>query len=154
MLDAPPPEEHPEDAPPGTRVPVLARRLPDVLGGDPYPAIALRRGDHRLEQAAVGLLDLALASQFGLSLAQPDGKAVANPLEFADPEHARTANGRHAPLDARPREGRGEELGEPLLEQCDLPPELIPGSPLDGGIGASLERDAIEALSRLLGGAD
>jgi hypothetical protein len=129
---------------------VLARRLPDVLSGDPHPAVAVRRRDHRLEQPAVGLLDLALASQLRLSLAQPNCKAVANPLKLGDAEHAGTANGRHAPLDARPREGRGEELPEPLLEQRDLPPELVPGPPLDGGISDSLERDAIEAPGRLV----
>src|SRR5919198_19972 len=84
MLDAPPPEEHPENAPPGTRVPVLARPLSDVLSGDPHPAITLRRRDHRLEESAIRLLDLALAGELRLSVAQPDGEAVADPLELGD----------------------------------------------------------------------
>src|SRR5213592_1795880 len=99
------------------RVPVLARALADVLGGDAYPAIAVRSRDHRLEQAAIGLLELALARELGLSVTEPDRKAVANPLELGHAENAGPADRRNGPLDARAREGRGKELSEPLLQQ-------------------------------------
>src|SRR5215218_2059294 len=150
MLDAPPAEEHPEDAPSGTRVPVLTRPVPDVLGGDPHPAVVLRLRDHGLEQPAVGLLDLTLTGELGLSLAQPDGESVAHALELGNSQNARPANGRDAPVDARPGEGRGKELAEPLLEQRDLAPKLVARPVLGAGIGDPLDGRAIEALSRLI----
>ncbi|TMK75605.1 MAG: hypothetical protein E6G49_01090 [Actinobacteria bacterium] len=130
---------------------MLARRLPDVLGCDLYPAVTLRRSDHRLEQPAVGLLDLALAGQLSLSIAQPHGKAVANTLELGDAQHTRSAHRGNAPLDPRTWKGRREELGEVLFEQGDLPPELLPRPPLNCGIGDPLERDAIETCGRVRG---
>jgi hypothetical protein len=133
---------------------VLARTLADVLGGDTYPAIAVRSRDHRLEQAAVGFLDLALARKLGLSVTESNRKTVTNPLELGHAEDAGPADRRNGPLDARPREGRGEQFSEPLLQQRDLPPELVPRPPLGARIGDPIERRAIEALSRPIGLAD
>ena len=77
--------------------------LADVLSGDPHPAVALRIGDHRLEQASVRLLDLASAAELGLRLRKPHRQRVSNPLQLGDPEHAGPADGAHRPLDP----GRG-----------------------------------------------
>ncbi len=64
-------------------------------------------GDHRLEQAAVRLLDLAAPAQLGLSLAQPRGERVAHPLQLGDPEHPRPADradrSSRSPAGGRPR---------------------------------------------------
>jgi hypothetical protein len=46
-------------------MPVLAGTLADVLGRHADPPVALGLGDHRLEQAAIGLLELALAGELG-----------------------------------------------------------------------------------------
>jgi hypothetical protein len=129
---------------------VLARALADVLGGDAYPAITVRRRDHRLEQAAIGFLDLALARELNLSVTEPDRKTVANPLELGHAENAGPADRRNGPLDARPWEGRREQLSEPLLEQRDLPPELIPRPPLGARIGDAIEHCGIRRPRRLV----
>jgi hypothetical protein len=84
--------------------------------------VLLGRGDHRLEQPAVGLLDVGLALQLEARVAQPQGEGVANPLELAGREHARAAGGAHSPLEAAAREGRGEGLAEGALEPRDLTP--------------------------------
>ena len=54
-------------------------------------------GDHRLEQAAVGLLDLGPPPQLGLSVRSARRERVAHPLQLADAEHPRPADGAHAP---------------------------------------------------------
>ena len=118
MLDAPPAEEHPEDAPTRAGMPVLAGALADVLGGDPDPVVALGLGDHRLEQPAVGLLDLARADP---ARPAPRGVATASASRTrsssADAQHPRAAHGGHAPLDPGARERGGEQLAQSLLEQ-------------------------------------
>jgi hypothetical protein len=92
--------------------------------------VALRLGDHRLDQAAVGLLDLSAATELGLGLAQAEDEGVTNPLELAGIEDPRAADGPHAPLDPVAGEGRREELAEPALEDRDLPAEVVACEPL------------------------
>jgi hypothetical protein len=128
---------------------VLTGALPDVLGGDPHPAITVGGRDHRFQQPAVRLLDLATTSELGLRLSQPYCQPVAYPLELGYAKHPRAADGRNAPVDPRSRKGRGEELPEPLLEQRDLAAEVVPGLPLDTGLDA-LDRGALESQSRRL----
>jgi hypothetical protein len=130
-------------------MPVLTGPLPDVLGRDPHPAVALRGRDHRFEQPAVRLLDLASTSELALRLPQPYGQPVAYPLELGHAKHPRAADGRDAPLDPRSRKGRGEQLSESLLEQRDLAAEVVPGLPHHTGFDA-LDRGALESRSRLL----
>jgi hypothetical protein len=48
---------------------MAALRLAEILVGDAHPAVTLGLGDHRLDQAAVGLLDLAASPKLLLSLA-------------------------------------------------------------------------------------
>jgi hypothetical protein len=118
---------------------VLARTLADVLGGDPDPPIAIGLGDHRLEQSPVRLLDLTAATELLLSLAQPHGEAVANALELRHAQDAWAAHRRHAPLDPRAREGRREQLTQSLLEQRNLPTELVTHPAIGERIGDMLE---------------
>ena len=82
---------------------MLARTLPDVLGDDAEPAVAIGLGDHRLEQSPVRLLDLTAATELLLSLAQTYGEAVANAFELRHAQDAWAAHCRHAPLDPRAR---------------------------------------------------
>jgi hypothetical protein len=150
VLDAPPAEEHPEDAPPRTAVPVLTRALADILGGDAHPAVAVGRRDHRLEQAAILLLDLAPASDLRLSLAEPHREPVADPLELGDAEDAGSTHGGNAPVDARSRKGGGEELPEPLLEQTDLSAQLLARVAVGDRVGNPLERSGLGRPDRLV----
>jgi hypothetical protein len=148
VLDAPPTEEHPEDAPPGTAVPVLTRALAEILGGDSHPVVALGRRDHRLEQAAILLLYLAPASDLRLSLAEPHREPVAHPLELRDAEDAGATDGGDAPVDARPWKCGGEELAEPLLERTDLPSKLLARLAVGDRVGDRLEEDPLAPRGR------
>jgi hypothetical protein len=132
-------------------MPVAAARLPDVLGRDPNPSVSLRRDDHRLQQATVGLLDLASPPELGLRLAEPHGEAIADSLELARVEHSGSAHRRHPPLDSLAGKGGCEELAETLFEQCDLAPEVV----TDAALGEEVDfREGIAddplGLSQLL----
>jgi hypothetical protein len=129
---------------------MLARALPDVLGGDPHPVVALGLGDHRLEQSAVGLLDLAAPTQLHLGVAQPDRERVADAFELRHAEHSRTTHSGYSPLDPGAREGRGEQLAQSLLEQRYLAAKLMAGQPIGGGIGESLDGGGLGCPDRLI----
>jgi hypothetical protein len=109
---------------------VTATALADVVVGDDHPAVALGLGDHPLHEAPVGLLDLGLARELGLRVAQPQGEGVANPLELPGREHAGPADGADPPFQAGTREGGREKLAEPALELADLAPEVLAGTAL------------------------
>lgn len=129
---------------------MLTRPFPDVLSGNAHPPVPLWRRDHRFEEGAVGLLDLAPASQLGFGLLQPHGKAVANPLELGHAEHARPTDGRDPPLDAGAGKGGGEELAEPPLELPDLAAQLAPRPLLGTRIRDSPDRQRVNHTSRLV----
>src|SRR3954447_7186029 len=128
---------------------MLAGALADILGGDPDPVVALRIGDHRLEQPAVSLLYLPAAAQLGLSVTQSPGQRLPNPLEVRHVQHARAADGGHAPLDAGTRERGREQLAQALLQDRDLAAKLMTGQPIGGGIG-DVDGDGIGRPDRLL----
>lgn len=132
---------------------MAAAGLADVLAGDPDPAVAIRLSDHRLEQAPVRLLDLAASLELGLSLAQPHGERVADPLELGYTEHPGAAHGAHPPLESLAGEGGGEELAEPPLERGDLPPEVVADPPLGGRVDlrAGSGKESIEPVAAWLG---
>jgi hypothetical protein len=102
--------------------------------------VALGGGDHRLEGAAVGLLDVRPAAELGPGVAQPQRERVADTLELAGVEHPRAADRADAPVDALPREGRGERLAQLALELPDLPAQLVAREPL-GLSGGGERRD-------------
>jgi hypothetical protein len=119
---------------------VLAPGVADVLTGDDHPAVTLGGGDHRLEGAAVGLLDVRPAGELGAGIAQPQRQRVADALELAGVEHARAAYRADAPVDVAPGKGRGEGLAKLALELADLPTQLVAGEPL-GDSGGGQRRD-------------
>lgn len=129
---------------------MLAWALADVLGGNPHPPIALGRRDHGLEQPAIRLLDLATPTELRLSLAEPDREPVADPLELGDTKNARPADSGHIPMDPRSREGRCEELAQPLLEQRDLPPQLVAGLAIGSGVDDRVEGGGLGRPDRLI----
>ena len=94
-------------------------RLADVLVGDDHPAVALGLGDHRLEQAAVGLLDVGAAAELGPGVAQAQRRARRGPARARRSPSTRGPPTRaDAPLDPAAREGRGEQLAELALERA------------------------------------
>jgi len=111
-------------------MPVPAAGLADVVVRDLDPAEAVGLRDHRLEQAAVRLLDVGAAGDLALSLAQPVCERVANSLELRDREDPRPADRADMPVDVLTREGAREELGEPALENPDLAAKLFAGEAL------------------------
>jgi hypothetical protein len=119
---------------------VLATRVADVLAGDDHPAVALGRGDHRLEHTPVGLLDVRAAGELRACVAHPQRQSVAHPLELAGAQHPRPAEGADPPVDVAPREGRGEGLAELALELADLAAQIVAGEPL-GVPGGRQRRD-------------
>ena len=56
-------------------------------------------------------------AELGLRLAEPGGERVAHPLQLGDPKHPRPADRADRPLHPLAREGGGEQLAEPLLQQ-------------------------------------
>jgi hypothetical protein len=102
--------------------------------------MALGRGDHPLEQAPACLLGVGALRELGLDLAQAQCERVANALELRGGEHPRPADGADAPLEAAPREDRGEELAEASLEARDLALEVLACEAL----GAIADRGAVE----------
>lgn len=111
-------------------MPVPATGFPDVLVGHPDPPVTVGLGDHRLDQAAILLLDLAAATELRPCLVQPCGERVAHPLQVGYPEHPRPADSADRPLDPLAREGGREKLAELLLQQGDLPAEVLTGRAL------------------------
>jgi len=101
--------------------------------------MAVGLGDHRLERAAVVLLDLAAAPELALGLLQAGCEPIADTLEVGDAEHSGAAAGGDAPLDATARERGGEELAEAALERCDLAPQLVAQLALGGDSDAGTE---------------
>jgi hypothetical protein len=106
-------------------MPVTAAALADVLVGDDHPAVALRGGDHPLDQGAVGLLDVGLPGELGLGVAQPEREGVTDPLELAGGEHPRPTDGADPPLEPGPRKGGSEELAETAFEVGNLTPQVV-----------------------------
>ena len=127
-------------------MPVAAASLADVFRGQPHPPIAAGLGDHRLEQAAIGLFRVAAPAELGLSLSQPRGERVAHSLEIRDVEHPRPADCSHRPFDPMSGIGRREQLAQPPLKQPDLGPEIVARSALGESIRRSIAKQSIKGL--------
>ena len=125
-----------------------AASLADVLARDSHPVIALGLRDHRLEESAVHLLDLAAPPQLRLGIAEPRRERVPNPLQLAHVEHPRPSDGTHAPVESLPRKRRGEQRTEPLLEARDLATKIVADPPLGERVDAR-PRLAEQAVKRL-----
>jgi hypothetical protein len=125
---------------------VAATSLAEVLRGQPHPPIAARLGDHRLEQAAIGLLRISAPAELGLSLSQPGCERVAHSLEIRDVEHPRPADRSHRPFDPRSGEGRREQLAQPPLKQPDLGPQIMAHTALGESIRRSIAKQGVKGL--------
>jgi hypothetical protein len=127
---------------------VLAAAVADVLIGDDHPPVPARVGDHPLEQAPVGLLDIGLPAELDLSVAQARRERVADALELTGLEHPWATDRSDAPLESAARDGRGEELAEASLEVRDLPAQVGPGQPLRalGDLGPDGESGAFDLI--------
>jgi hypothetical protein len=114
-------------------VPVLAAGLADVLVGHPHPLEALRLEHHLLDQPAVLLLDVGAVAERAACVGDPVGQVVAELLELAQRQQARTAAGGDGELEALARPGGAEELRQLVLEASDLTQQRPPGGALVRG---------------------
>src|SRR6478672_3733184 len=110
--------------------------LTDVLVGHLDPPVALGRGGHRLDQAAVLLLYLAPPADLGSRRVQPCGERVAHPLQLGDAKHPRPANRADPPVDPLTGKGGGEQLPQPPLERGDLAAKILAGQTLRAEVDA------------------
>lgn len=118
--------------------------------------MALGGGDHPLEQATVGLLDVGASPELGLRVAQAQGERVPKPFELARIEHSRAADGPDPPVEPLAGKGGGEELAEAPLEPGDLAAQVVACAALRGlghrGTGehsARFRRQGLDLLERL-----
>jgi hypothetical protein len=118
-------------------VPVAAARQAEVGAADPQPAVALRSGEHVVEQVAVLLLELLALDQRPAGLADAAGERVAALLQLTEVEHPRRPRGGDPVRHVDPAEALGNQPGELPLQPADLPAQL--------GAGKSLvDRDSVE----------
>jgi hypothetical protein len=104
---------------------VSAARLAEVGAGDLKPFVLGRRGQHPLEQLAVGGLGLGPLAQGAAGVGDPVGERVADLLQLAEADQARLVRrGGHPRVDRHPREGPRGEAPELVLEAADLAPQL------------------------------
>jgi hypothetical protein len=104
---------------------VATAAFADVVVGDADPPVPLGLGDHRLERATVGLLDVRPPGELCLGLAQSVGERIAHALELLDAEHPRAADRADIPVDPLAGKGGREDLSQPKLQPCDLRPEVV-----------------------------
>ena len=109
---------------------MAAAALADVLVGDDHPGVALRGGDHPLDQDPVGLLGVGAPGELGLCVAQAQGEGVAHPLQLTGREHPRAANRTDSPLEAGTGKGGGEHLAEAPVELGYLASKVVAGESL------------------------
>lgn len=105
---------------------MLAAAVTDIVVRDQDPWVALRLGDHPLDESAVALLGVRAAAQLVLGLADAHEQRIADALQLGRAEKAGAADGADLPIDPLARKSGGPELGELQLEPGYLAPELDP----------------------------
>jgi hypothetical protein len=130
-------------------MPVPAAALADVVVGDDHPTVALGRGDHPLDEAAVRLLGLGPPRELGAGVAKPQRQGVAEPLELADREHPRAAERTDAPFDPPAREGGAEHVPELALDPADLAAQVGARAAL-GGLGRRRRGERRRSVGQLV----
>jgi hypothetical protein len=114
-------------------MPVQAAALADVLVRDHHPPMSLRRGDHRLEQPAVCLLDLGLPGELRARVAHAPHERVPDPLEVSRRQDPGPAHGPDPPLEPLAGKRGREQLSELSLERADLAAQIVPGAAIRFG---------------------
>src|SRR5215207_5712778 len=111
--------------------------------------MALRLEQHLLDQAAVLILDVGPLAECTAGGGDALGEVVAQLLELAQREDARSAPGAHAELEALARPGRTEETRELLLQ----PSQLVEQRPSSGPLvrEGARERPRSDSRSHLNG---
>jgi hypothetical protein len=107
-------------------VPVAAAGLADVGAADADPRVALRGGEHVLEQLAVGLLDEGALGEGAVGLGEAGRERVADLLQLAEVEDPWRPGGDYAVRHVDPAEAVGNEPRDLPLELADLTPQLLP----------------------------
>jgi hypothetical protein len=118
-------------------VPVAAARQAEVGAANPQPAVALRGGEHVVEQLAVGLLELLALDQCPAGVGDPAGERVAALLQLTEVKQTRRTRGDDPVRHGDPAKPLGDQPGELQLEPADLPAQLGAGQTL-------IDRDSVE----------
>jgi hypothetical protein len=106
---------------------VAAARFADVGTGDAQPPVVGRRGEHPLQQLAVGRLALGAPGEGVACLGDPRRQRVAHLLQLAEADQPRLARRRrHAGLDREAGKSLDREPRQLELQAADLPPQLGP----------------------------
>jgi hypothetical protein len=132
-------------------VPVPAAGQAEVGAADAQPAVALRGGEHVVEQSLVPLLELLALDQRPAGIGDAAGERVAALLQLTEVEHPRRSRGGDPVRHVDPAEPLGDQRREFQLQLADLPAQLDASKPL-------VDRDPVEqtphdqSLSGLEGG--
>ena len=117
-------------------MPVAAARQAEVGAADPDPAVLGGRGEHGLDQLAVGLLEGVALGERSARLGDAGRERVADALESAEVEYPRRSGGTDPVGHVHTAEALADQPGELGLEPADLAPQLDPGTQLIGGRGS------------------
>jgi hypothetical protein len=109
---------------------VAAARQAEVGAADPQPAVALRGGEHVVEERAVGVLESDPLGEGAVRLGEATGERVAQFLELTESEHPRRPGGVDPVGDDYPSQPLGDEPAQLELELADLPAQLGAGQTL------------------------
>jgi hypothetical protein len=131
-------------------VPVAAAGQAEVGAADAQPVVALRGGEHVVEQLTGGLLELLALDQRPAGVGDAAGERVAALLQLTEVEHPRRTRGGDPVRHVDPAEALGHQPGELQLEPADLPAQLGPRGPLVDADSLKHPRHR-EILSRLEG---
>jgi hypothetical protein len=105
---------------------VAAAGLADVGAADADPRVALRGGEHVLQQLAVGLLDEGALGEGAVGLGEAGGERVADLLKLSEVEDPRRPGSGDAARHIDAAEAVGDEPRDLRLKLADLPAQLLP----------------------------
>jgi hypothetical protein len=109
---------------------VAAAGLADVGAADADPRVALRGGEHVLQQFAVRLLDEGALGESVMGLGEAGRERVADFLQLAEIEDPRRPRGVDPVGNLDPAHALGDETRDLPFELADLPAQLGPRQPL------------------------
>jgi hypothetical protein len=132
-------------------VPVAAAFEAEVGAADADPPVLGGRGDHRLDQVAVGILEGDALGERALGVGDPAGERVADALQLTEVEDPARPGGVDPVRDDHASEPLGDQPRQLALQPPDLTPQLDAGQALIYLKSLEYSRHK-QILSRLEGG--